>query len=196
MTCDFFRRSYSLNDGHRGREQRTIMKEHQQVYKRRIIRERVMQALYAYELSKDPIPHIIETIFAELKEQAEEFAFAEHLLQITVEHQPAIDAIIRKKATNWNFDRIALIDKLLLRMGICELYYFEDIPPKVTINETIEIAKHFSTEKSGQFINGILDAILHDMKSDGTLDKRGRGLLESPARKRRPQPEGNAGSTE
>ncbi len=196
MTCDFFRRSYSLNDGHRGREQRTIMKEHQQVYKRRIIRERVMQALYAYELSKDPIPHIIETIFAELKEQAEEFAFAEHLLQITVEHQPAIDAIIRKKATNWNFDRIALIDKLLLRMGICELYYFEDIPPKVTINETIEIAKHFSTEKSGQFINGILDAILHDMKSDGTLDKRGRGLLESPARKRRPRPEGNAGSTE
>ena len=172
------------------------MKEHQQVYKRRIIRERVMQALYAYELSKDPIPHIIETIFAELKEQAEEFAFAEHLLQITVEHQPAIDAIIRKKATNWNFDRIALIDKLLLRMGICELYYFEDIPPKVTINETIEIAKHFSTEKSGQFINGILDAILHDMKSDGTLDKRGRGLLEFPARKRRPQPEGNAGSTE
>ncbi len=172
------------------------MKEHQQVYKRRIIRERVMQALYAYELSKDPIPHIIETIFAELNERAEEVAFAENLLRVTVEHQPAIDAIIRKKATNWNFDRIALIDKLLLRMGICELYYFDDIPPKVTINETIEIAKHFSTEKSGQFINGILDSILHDMKSDGTLEKRGRGLLESPARKRRPRPDSNTGSTE
>jgi transcription antitermination protein NusB len=172
------------------------MKEHQQVYKRRIIRERVMQALYAYELSKDPIPHIIETIFSELHEHAEESAFAESLLRVTVEHQPAIDAIIRKKATNWNFDRIALIDKLLLRMGISELYYFEDIPPKVTINETIEIAKHFSTEKSGQFINGILDSILHDMKSDGTLEKRGRGLLESPARKRRPRPESNVGSTE
>jgi len=172
------------------------MKEHQQVYKRRIIRERVMQALYAHEISHDPIPHIIETIFSELNERAEELTFAEHLLRITVEHQPSIDSIIRKKATNWNFDRIALIDKLLLRMGICELYYFDDIPPKVTINETIEIAKHFSTEKSGQFINGILDSILQDMKLDGTLEKRGRGLLDSPARKRRPRSDNNSGSTE
>ncbi len=172
------------------------MKEHQQVYKRRIIRERVMQALYAFEISKDPLPHIVKNIFAELHEHADEFAFAEHLLTITVEHQPTIDLIIKKKATNWNFDRIALIDRLLLRMGICELYYFEDIPPKVTINETIEIAKHFSTEKSGQFINGILDSILHDMKSDGTLEKRGRGLLESPARGKRPNANKNTGSTE
>ena len=145
-----------------------------------------MQALYAYELSKDPIPHIVENVFAELHDHADEFAFAQHLLKTTVEHQPSIDVIIKKKATNWNFDRIALIDKLLLRMGICELYYCEDIPPKVTINETIEIAKHFSTEKSGQFINGILDSILHDMKSDGTLEKRGRGLIESSVHKKNP----------
>ncbi len=161
------------------------MKEHQQVYKRRIIRERVMQALYAFEISKDPIAHIIENIFAELCDHPDEFAFAQSLLQTTIEHQPSIDVIIKKKAANWNFDRIALIDKLLLRMGICELYYFEDIPPKVTINETIEIAKHFSTEKSGQFINGILDSILHDMKADGTLEKRGRGLIESSDHKQK-----------
>lgn len=172
------------------------MKEHQQIYKRRIIRERVMQALYAYELSRDPIPHIVENIFSELHHHAEELAFAQNLLQITIEHQLSIDAIIRKKATNWNFDRIALIDKLLLRMGICEFYYFEDIPPKVTINETIEIAKHFSTEKSGQFINGILDAILHDMKTDGTLEKRGRGLLELPARRTRQRSDKSTGGNE
>jgi len=153
-----------------------------------------MQALYSYEISKDPLPHVIEHIFSELKEHAEEFAFAENLLRLTVDHQGAIDAIIRKKATNWNFDRIALIDKLLLRMGICELYYFEDIPPKVTINEAIEIAKHFSTEKSGQFVNGILDSILHDMKADGTLEKRGRGLLDSPARKKRGRSDRVSGS--
>ncbi|HTY11085.1 MAG TPA: transcription antitermination factor NusB [Bacteroidota bacterium] len=155
------------------------MKEHQQVYKRRIIRERVMQALYAFELSKDPIAHIMENIFAEIREHDDEYTFAEKLLKTTIEHQATIDGIIKKKASNWNFDRIALIDKLLLRMGICELFYCEDIPPKVTINETIEIAKHFSTEKSGQFINGILDSILHDMKADGTLEKRGRGLVDS-----------------
>ena len=170
------------------------MKEHQQVYKRRIIRERVMQALYAFELSKDPIDHIVENIFAELHDHEDEFAFAQSLLQRTIEHQPAIDVIIKKKAANWNFDRIALIDKLLLRMGICELYYCEDIPPKVTINEAIEIAKHFSTEKSGQFINGILDSILHDMKADGTLDKRGRGLIESSDHKQTALPKKKAGN--
>ncbi len=155
-----------------------------------------MQALYAFELSKDPISHIVENIFAELRDHTDEFAFAEHLLQTTIEHQPSIDIIIKKKAANWNFDRIALIDKLLLRMGICELYYFEDIPPKVTINETIEIAKHFSTEKSGQFINGILDSILHDMKSDGTLEKRGRGLIESSEHPKRGSLKKKAGSNE
>ena len=170
------------------------MKEHQQVYKRRIIRERVMQALYAFELSKDPIAHIVENIFVELHDHEDEFAFAQSLLQRTIEHQPAIDVIIKKKAANWNFDRIALIDKLLLRMGICELYYCEDIPPKVTINETIEIAKHFSTEKSGQFINGILDSILHDMKADGTLEKRGRGLIETSDHKQSSITKKKAGS--
>ena len=143
-----------------------------------------MQALYAFEISKDSISHVVETVFAELRDHTDEFSFAQTLLNTTVEHQQSIDLIIKKKASNWNFDRIALIDKLLLRMGICELFYFEDIPPKVTINETIEIAKHFSTEKSGQFINGILDSILHDMKSDGTLDKRGRGLIESSINKK------------
>jgi N utilization substance protein B len=170
------------------------VKEHPQIYRRRIIRERVMQSLYAFEISQDPLPHIIENIFGELRDHAEEFSFAQSLLHTTVEHQPTIDAIIKKKATHWNFDRIALIDKLLLRMGICELFYFEDIPPKVSINETIEIAKRFSTEKSGQFINGILDSILNDMKADGTLEKRGRGLLESSGHKKKPSEKRNAGS--
>jgi N utilization substance protein B len=64
----------------------------------------------------------------------------------------------------------------------------------VTINESIEIAKHFSTEKSGQFINGILDSILHDMKADGTLDKRGRGLVESSQHKQKEPLKKKAGS--
>ena len=66
-------------------------------------------------------------------------------------------------------NRIALIDRMLLRMAICELLYFPDIPPKVSINEAIEIAKEFSTAGSGKFINGILDAILSEEKSAGTM---------------------------
>ncbi len=164
------------------------MKQHIHVYKRRIIRERVMQAYYAYELSNNPIPEIMADIFRELGEEKEEIDFARKLLLTTVEHESEIDALIKSKAVHWEFHRIALIDKLLLRIGICELKYFHDIPPKVTINEAIEVAKRFSTEKSGQFINGILDSVLNDLKKDGSLEKTGRGLLNASERKKTPRP--------
>ncbi len=159
-----------------------MAKAHPQVQRRRVVRERVMQALYAHEVSHDPLDQIAGQLFADIRENAEDLGFATLLLRTTAEHKDELDAVIRRKAANWDFERIALIDKLLLRMGICELMHFADIPPKVTINEAIEIAKRFSTEKSGQFINGILDAILHDMKSDGSLHKAGRGLLETAAK--------------
>ncbi len=148
-----------------------------------------MQAYYAYEISGNPLPEIIGNIFEELKEEKAEFEFAKKLLLTTVEHQTEFDALIKEKATHWEFHRIALIDKLLLRIGICELKYFPDIPPKVTINEAIEVAKRFSTEKSGQFLNGILDSILNDLKREGTLEKTGRGLLESNVRKKSSPPD-------
>jgi N utilization substance protein B len=151
--------------------------------KRRILRERVLQALYARELSQDSLEHIITQIFADLTGTGDELHFAVSLLRKTTDEQSFLDSIITKKAANWDFGRIALIDKLLLRMGICELYFFDDIPPKVSINEAIDIAKRYSTEKSGVFVNGILDAILHDMKKEGTLTKKGRGLLDSTAAK-------------
>lgn len=147
-------------------------------FNRRVVRERVMQALYAFELSHDPLPHIVETVLEELRPHTAEFDFAKRLLMQTVAHQAEFDTVIKKKAVHWDFHRIALIDRLLLRMGTCELMYFTDIPVKVTINEAIEIAKDYSTEKSGTFINGILDSILNDLKDSGTLDKQGRGLLD------------------
>ena len=80
-----------------------------------------------------------------------------------------------------------LFRSLLLRMGICELLYFPDIPPKVTINELIEVAKSFSTEKSGKFINGVLDAILIDLRAKHLLVKTGRGLIEETPDHDKPQ---------
>lgn len=82
--------------------------------------------------------------------------------------------------------RIALIDKILLRMAICELLYFTDIPPKVSINEAIEIAKIYSTAGSGKFINGILDTILSEEKL-GSLNKTGRGLVDESVNKQQPK---------
>ena len=73
--------------------------------------------------------------------------------------------------------RVAVIDRMLLRIGVCEFLYFDDIPPKVTINEAIEIAKLFSTDASGKFVNGVLGAVHQDLKNSGKLVKRGLGLI-------------------
>ena len=74
-------------------------------------------------------------------------------------------------------ERITIIDKLILRQAICEFLYFSDIPLIVSIDEAIEISKIFSTDKSGKFINGILDSILLDLKEEGRICKKGRGLI-------------------
>jgi len=149
--------------------------------RRRQTREKVLQTLYAYELSKEPIAIIMETVLGELKENREDFDFAKKLVSAAVQHEAEVEKIIRRKTANWEFGRIAVIDRLILRMGICEMLYFQDIPPKVTINEAIEIAKAFSTEKSGKFVNGILDAILVELRDSKTLQKTGRGLIEETA---------------
>jgi N utilization substance protein B len=91
--------------------------------------------------------------------------------------------MIAKKIKNWELDRIALIDRIVLRMGICELKYFPEIPPKVSINEAIELAKKFSTERSGKFVNGVLDAVYNELKETGQLVKQGRGLIDKSLRK-------------
>jgi transcription antitermination protein NusB len=147
-------------------------------YKRRRVREKTLQALYALELSNDPVDHIMTHTIDQLREDKDAHAFARSLFQKCVDAKPEIDDLIRAQVENWELNRIALIDKLLLRMTITELLFFEDIPPKVSINEAIEIAKRFSTEQSGKFINGILDAILEKLKKENKLRKRGRGLID------------------
>lgn len=150
--------------------------------RRRIIREKVVQALYAHEISGDSVEHVIETILPGLRSNPAAYEFAKKLVAQTIDHTMDIDRVIREKVTNWDFKRIAILDRVILRMGICELLYFREIPPKVSMNESIELAKLFSTARSGQFVNGILDAVLADMKSAGELTKAGRGLYEGESR--------------
>lgn len=155
----------------------------QKIPKRRQIRELVMQALYAIEISKDAPQHVVDTILIELKENGADFDFAQSMFIKTISHQAEIDKRLKSKSEHWDFHRIALIDKILLRMCLCEILFFPDIPPKVSINEAIEIAKDYSTESSGTFINGIMDAVLIELKSEGVLNKTGRGLLDTQSKK-------------
>lgn len=148
-----------------------------QIFRRRIIREKVLQLLYAFEMNNENKEPMIKEILSDVEENADK-EFANNLINQVFLHKNELDELIKGKVDNWDLSRIALIDRILLRMGICEILYFSDIPPKVSINEAIEIAKVYSTSSSGKFINGILDAILDDLKRDDKLNKKGRGLLE------------------
>lgn len=101
----------------------------------------------------------------------EKWDFAQSLLTTTIEKKEYCAELIKPKLKNWDSERIAALDMVLMRMGVCELLYFETIPTKVTINEYIDLAKDYSTPQSGQFVNGILDNIHKEMVEAGKIKK-------------------------
>lgn len=105
---------------------------------------------------------------------AEKREYAHNLMHTVIDKEEHCDSLIQPKLINWDSDRVALVDMLLLRMGVCELLYFPTIPTKVTINEYIEVAKVYSTPQSGQFVNGVLDNILKDLVKENKISKEER----------------------
>jgi N utilization substance protein B len=101
----------------------------------------------------------------------EKLLFAKELLQTSIEKKDLTLEMIKPKLKNWDSDRIAILDMILMQMGVCEFLFFETIPPKVTINEYIDLAKEYSTPQSGQFVNGILDNIHKELLKDEKLHK-------------------------
>ncbi|MBY0479610.1 MAG: transcription antitermination factor NusB [Chitinophagaceae bacterium] len=101
----------------------------------------------------------------------EKMKFAKDLLVSVLEKEDVSGTYIKGKLQNWDPERTAIIDMILMRMGICEFLYFETIPPKVTINEYIDLAKDYSTPQSGHFVNGILDNIHKDLAAENKLNK-------------------------
>ena len=101
----------------------------------------------------------------------EKMKFATDLLQTAIDKKTIAEDIIKPKLKNWDPERIAVIDMILLRLGVCELVYFDTIPTKVSINEYIDLAKDYSTEQSGHFVNGILDSIHKELVGNGKIQK-------------------------
>ena len=97
--------------------------------------------------------------------------FAKGLLQTVLEKKETVMELIKPKLQNWDAERIATLDMILMQMGVCEFLYFETIPPKVTINEYIDLAKDYSTPQSGQFVNGILDNIHKELMTENKMLK-------------------------
>ena len=126
--------------------------------KRRAERVTALKILYALEFNPTGVEEQIDLYTTNFQEDVSEFAT--DIIRTTIENKNELDELIKLQLHNWDFGRVSIIDKVLLRMALTELKYFPDVPAEVTLNEVIEISKDFSTERSGKFINGILDAIL------------------------------------
>ncbi len=113
------------------------------------------------------------------KNWEEDLLFLKEIYDYTLDNEAEYEAIIGEKSKNWEIDRVALTDKIILEMAVAEMINFPSIPVKVTINEYIELSKLYSTPKSKQFVNGILDVLSVELKKDGKIKKSGRGLLDN-----------------
>lgn len=145
--------------------------------KRRLIRIKALEVLYAHQISREPIDKVKKDLISGL-EDSEDFEFASSLIDSVLKHQRAIDQMVREKIDNWQYERVSILDKILIRICIAELLFFPEIPPKVSINEALELAKMYCSQRSPVFINGVLDGILSDLKKDNKLNKTGRGLID------------------
>ena len=124
-------------------------------------RELALQTLYQVDLTRDDDRERIDLFLKSQESEKEPREFAHALVHGVLDHQEEIDAMITKVTQNWEISRMAVIDRNVLRVATHELLHLDDIPPKVSINEAIEIGKRFSTTNSGAFINGILDKIMN-----------------------------------
>ena len=136
--------------------------------KRRKARELALKALFQMDITKDFSENSLEVfwnsdLFKFYPEEIKEFA--NKIIRGVIKHKKEIDKEIEKVAINWKIPRMAVVDRNILRAGVFELLYCDDIPPKATINEYIEIAKKYGNTKSSKFVNGILDKIYKNKKS-------------------------------
>ena len=140
---------------------------------RRQAREDALQLLYAHEVSGNPVQDIVKnTSIIPSRQDGSSFDdFTVKLVKKTAKSSKECEKFIKKHAQNWDLNRIALIDKLVLRIAMTEFLCFPDIPPKVTINEALEVAKRFSTGKSVKFINGILNAVHEELLAGNETKK-------------------------
>ena len=136
---------------------------------RRLSREQALQVLFFMDMHRGPVDDPIGLFCRCFTQEGKTGRFFHQLVNGVQEHRAAIDDVIERFSSNWKLSRMSCVDRNVLRIATFELLYCPDIPPKVSINEAIDVAKRFGTDESGAFINGILDSIRLAMK-DNTVE--------------------------
>lgn len=139
---------------------------------RHLARAIAMQSLYEWDFrhSEESLDDIAKHNLKEFAPSFDDHGFILHLLRGVLDHQTDVDELIRTFAPEWPLEQITTVDRNILRIGIYELKFNDEIPPKVAINEAIELAKTFGGESSGKFVNGVLGAIYKKMLAAGEVE--------------------------
>ncbi len=139
-----------------------------------ILKSMVLKTIKSIESEEDE-PQLMELS----KNWEEDLGFLKKLYDETIDNEDEYEDLIKEKSKNWEIDRLAMTDRIILEMAVAELINFPSIPVKVTINEYIELSKQYSTPKSKQYVNGLLDVLSVDLQKEGLVKKSGRGLLDN-----------------
>ena len=136
--------------------------------KRTKAREHALQILYQLDVTRAQVQQVLQDFWTVHPAPSDVRSFASQVVQGTMQHADEINQLIIQHADNWDIARMAIVDRNILRMGAYELLYMEEVPPKVCLNEAVELAKRFGDEESSKFVNGILDTIhkLHGRRGD------------------------------
>jgi len=136
----------------------------------------IVKFLNGLKADLPPHKHILPELF---KDKEDDIKFVKELYRKTIQHNEELSAMIDENTSNWELERIAVLDVMLMKMALCEVLHFRNIPLKVSLNEYIELSKNYSTPNSSNFINGVLDKLTIQLKADGKIVKTGRGLMNN-----------------
>ena len=147
---------------------------------KRLARSLCLQILFANSFSNNSFKKLADNFFKNKDIDLQKTVFSEKqliysskLFDVTLKNEKYIDELIEKKLVNWEMNRLAMMDRMILRMAISEMLFIDEVPPKVSIAEAVEIAKEFSSEDSSGFVNGIMDAIYNELIDTKKPDKKG-----------------------
>ncbi|MGQ9919712.1 MAG: transcription antitermination factor NusB [Desulfobacca sp.] len=143
-----------------------------------LARERALQCLYQLDVGRHPGPEAAALIWEHFHADEKPSVYCQRLIQGVWSHREELDAYISRFSQHWRLERLAAVDRAILRLALFELLYCPEVPPKVAINEAVDLAKRFGGEQSGAFINGILDRVLQTRQTPTTpqgAEKRKEG---------------------
>ena len=132
---------------------------------RRLARESALEVLYRLDLVGDEPEHTIAEILLRKNPSEEAETYLRRLVDAALGHQQELDTTLRKHLTRWRLERLTVLDRAILRLAAAEILYFDDVPPKVSINEAVEIAKKYGDDEAGKFVNGVLDSVFRETEA-------------------------------